>query len=165
MKKINKYFNIGFIISLVCIFLSFIFIITYSFLYGKTYVTVNDKNRDIIIEMLSDKIDYNGKEIVRIARKTLWYEPKRWNLYIEFDNGEEKSISIETEELTDLHEYINSNGRYENLLGILAEIFTRMAIISVIFIPIYIIFKISYITFKICYFINKITDKIIEKDK
>ena len=75
MQKLNKYFNIFFIISLICIITSIILIITYSFVSEKTYLTVNKKNINTIVEMLeknehivnSSEIKIN-KDIVRIGK-------------------------------------------------------------------------------------------------
>lgn len=161
IQKVNKCFNIIFIILLICLFISIPFIIAYSFLSGKIYLSVSDKNRNQIITMLESENILNSSEvminndIVRIGKMQGLGD---WYLYIKYDNGEEKSVILNDGELRDLYQYIDSNGSFGGTLGILTEIFINLSIISIIFIPI-------YITFKICYFINRITEKEIQKDK
>lgn len=81
-----------------------------------------------------------------------------WYLYIKYDNEEEKSVILSDGELRELYQYIDNKGSLGGTLGVLTEIFIKLSIISIIFIPI-------YITFKICYYINMITEKQIQKDK
>lgn len=161
MQKVNKYFNIFFILLLICIFISIILILAYSIFSGKIYVAVTDKNRDTIMNMLekngivnSSEITINN-EIVRIGKRQGLGD---WYLYIKYNNGEEKSIILDDWDSEDLYKYIGSNGRYGETLGILTEISITISIIAIIFIPI-------YVTFKICYAINRITEKEIQKDK
>lgn len=161
MKKVNKYFNIFFILSLICIFISIILILAYLFFSGKIYLAITDKNRDTIMNMLEKNGIVNSSEItinndiVRIGKRQGLGD---WYLYIKYNNGEEKSIILDDRDSEDLYKYIGSNGRYGGTLGILTEISITISIIAIIFIPI-------YVTFKICYAINRITEKEIQKDK
>ncbi len=158
IQKVNKYFNIFFVISLICIFISSVLIV-YSSLFGKMYLAVNNKNRDTIIKMLeeSEEISKSSEiiindDIVRIGKMQGLGD---WYLYIKYNNGEEKNIILDDGELGELYEYIGSNG---STLGILTNFLKTTSIIAIIFIPI-------YITFKICYAINRTTERIIQQDK
>ncbi len=162
IQKVNKYFNILFIISLIFIFTSIILVVAYSFFSGRIYLTVNDKNRATILEMLkeSEHISNSSEviinnDVVRIGKRQGLGD---WYLYIKYDNGKEETRILDDGEFRDLYEYIGSNGSYGGMLGILTEASIKISIISIIFIPI-------YITFKICYVINRITEKQIQKDK
>lgn len=162
VQKVNKCLNIIFIISLICICISIIFIIAYSFLSGKIYLSVSDKNRNQIIKMLEESESIvNSSEIIinnDIVRIGKMQGLGDWYLYIKYDNEEEKSVILSDGELRELYQYIDNKGSLGGTLGVLTEIFIKLSIISIIFIPI-------YITFKICYYINMITEKQIQKDK
>lgn len=159
MQKLNKYFNIFFIISLICIITSIILIITYSFVSEKTYLTVNKKNINTIVEMLeknehivnSSEIKIN-KDIVRIGKMQGLGD---WYLYIKYNNKVEVTTILGDGESRDLYQYISENGSFGGNFGIITKL---SIIISVAFIPI-------YVTFKICYVINKRTEKGIQKIK
>lgn len=155
IKKINKYFNIFFIISLISIFTSIVLVVAYSFFSaGRVYVTVNDKNRESILKMLKkfeSEVIINN-DIVRIGKMQGLGD---WYLYIKYDNGEEKAILLDDGNFRDLYKYIGSNGSYGGILGILTETSIKISIISIFFMPI-------YITFKICYVINRTTERQIQ---
>lgn len=161
IQKVNKYFNIFFIISLICIFISIILILAYSFFSRKIYLTVTDKNRTTIMNMLEKNDIVNSSEItinndiVRIGKMQGLGD---WYLYIKYNNGKEESIILDDRDSEDLYEYIGSNGSLGGTLGILTKISITISIFAIIFIPI-------YVTFKICYAINRITEKKIQKDK
>ena len=159
IQKVNKCFNVSFIISLICIFISIVLIIAYLFFSGKIYLAVNNKNRDTIIKMLeeSENILKSSEVIINdnIVRIGEMQGLGDWYLYIKYDNGEEKTIILDDGELRELYKYISSNGSYGGTLGILTNF---LITISIIFIPI-------YITFKICYAINRTTERKIQKDK
>lgn len=151
-RKINKYLNVFFIIAILSILISLAIIVVYSFLSRKLYVSVNDKNKNIIIEMLNNEGIINASNVTRIGEMQGLGD---WYLYLEYDTGEEKSIILDDGDSRQLQKYIKNNGKPKETI---VEIASRILILSLIYIPI-------YITYKICYTINKITEKSIQKNE
>lgn len=110
-QKLNKRMNICFALSIICIIISIIIVVVYSFLSGKIYLDVNDKNRAIIEDIFAENdysTDLTSKKITRIGRKQGLGD---WYLYIEYDTGEKIETILNDDELRELYDYIGSNGQ------------------------------------------------------
>ncbi len=149
MSKINRILKKIMIIDVILIPICVVVLLFLSF-RGRAYVTVNEKNEEYILHMLSS----NGIELEENLKKIGYMQGLGdWYLFFEYTNGEKDQTLLDDSDGRELYTFLKEEGISD---GYILAIILKYELL-------YLLIYVIYIT---CYSINKKTnEKINIKEK
>lgn len=124
MEKSNKIFKCIFIIAVILIPICVVIMIYFSFM-GRTYLNINKKNEQEIMELLeNEKIQTSGK-LKTIGKKQGLGD---WILYLKYYDGNKDEEVLNDGEARELYTYIGENGYCGGIKGKIVNVLLQLSI-------------------------------------